>query len=84
MAMLRHPLSNTEYHLLGDGTVRVVGKDGVEGVFNRQGVWISGPRRTADPALCQWIADSSFGGTLKKNPVTLSVGARSSEEKDSK
>lgn len=77
MAMMRHPLSNAEYHSLKDGTVRVIGADGVEGVFSRQGVWISGARRSADSALCQWVADSGFSGTLKKNPVTLSVGSQS-------
>lgn len=58
MTMLRHPLSGTEYHFEADDTVRVVGKNGVEGRFTRHGVWISGARRTADPAMCQWVADA--------------------------
>lgn len=58
MAMLRHPLSKTEYHRNDDNTVRVVGKNGVEGTFTREGVWLFGERRTADPALCQWVADA--------------------------
>ena len=57
MVMMRHPLSGTEYYRNDDNTVRVVGKNGVEGLFTRNGIWISGERRTADPALCQWIAD---------------------------
>lgn len=56
MVMMRHPLSNTEYYRNDDNTVRVVGKNGVEGVFTRHGEWISGERRSADPAMCQWVA----------------------------
>jgi hypothetical protein len=57
MVMLRHPLSKTEYHRNDDGTVRVVGKDGTQGCFSRLGDWISGERRTADAAMCRWVAD---------------------------
>lgn len=60
MAMLRHPLSGTEYHHNDDDTVRVVStKNGKEGNFRRDGSWVSGERRTAaDPALAQWLADA--------------------------
>ena len=60
MAMLRHPLSGTEYHLEDedDCRVRVVGKTGVEGHFSRAGVWIAGERRTADAAMAQWVANA--------------------------
>ncbi|HKT14418.1 MAG TPA: hypothetical protein VJR87_03335 [Allosphingosinicella sp.] len=57
MVMLRHPLSGTEYYRKDDKTVRVIGKNGVEGLFTRRGEWLSGERRSADPALCQWVAD---------------------------
>lgn len=56
MVMIRHPLSRTEYYRNEDGTVLVSGK-GKEGIFNRSGQWLSGVRRTADAALCQWVAD---------------------------
>ncbi len=64
MAMIRHPLNQAEYYRVDDDTVRVVGKDGVEGVFNRRGNWISGEKRTADAALCMYVAD----GFLKDLP----------------
>ena len=53
MVMMRHPLSGTAYYRNEDGTIRVVGKNGVEGRFSRIGNWISGERRTADPGLCR-------------------------------
>lgn len=64
MVMLRHPLSRIEYHLTEDGNVRVIGRDGVEGIFTRAGVWISGERRIADPGLCRWIADAHLRGQI--------------------
>ena len=66
MAMLRHPLSRTEYHRNEDGTVRVVGNNGVEGTFTRSGIWLSGVRRTADPALCQWVADGHLNRAFRR------------------
>lgn len=80
MVMLRHPLSGTEYHRNEDGTVRVVGSNGVEGHFTRQGIWISGARRTADPAMCQWVADGAIAD--RKNAVpnwARPTGTRSQE-----
>lgn len=65
MVMLRHPLSGTEYVRLDDGNVLVRGRDGVEGVFDREAVWISGERRTADPGLCRWVSDGYRGGGVK-------------------
>lgn len=65
MVMLLHPLSGTEYRRLEDGTVLVRGRDGVEGIFDRNAAWISGERRTADPGLCRWVSDGYMGGGLK-------------------
>lgn len=69
MVMCRHPLSGTEYHRNPDGTVRVVGKNGVEGTFTRGGGWLSGERRTADAALCQWVADGHLIRAVRNRPV---------------
>ena len=80
MVMLVHPLSNTEYHRNTDGTVRVVGKNGVEGLFTRDGEWISGERKTADAAMCQWISDACLGSSarLRKSmsPKVTEIDAR--------
>lgn len=65
MVMIRHALSGTEYRRLDDGTVLVRGRDGVEGIFNREAVWISGERRSADPGLCRWVSDGHRGGGIK-------------------
>jgi hypothetical protein len=64
MPRMKHPLSGTEYIRQDDGTVLVQGR-GVEGVFTRQGVWLTGERRSADPGLCSWVADGYTGGGVK-------------------
>ncbi len=52
---LRHPFTNQLYTSLGDGTVRV--EDGARwGRFQRDGQWIEGDLREADPQFCGWIA----------------------------
>jgi hypothetical protein len=59
MVALRHPLSGTLYEQINDppGAVRVVGKDGAEGVFDDSGRHLSGERRTADIGMCRWVAN---------------------------
>lgn len=69
MVMLVHPLSNTEYHRNPDATVRVVGKNGVEGLFTREGDWISGERKMADGAMCQWVSDAYLGSSARLRPL---------------
>lgn len=71
MVMMRHPMSGTEYHRNEDGTVRVVGKNGVDGNFTRLGVWISGERRTADPGLCRWVADGHLSEIDRKRQQAM-------------
>jgi len=56
MAMIRHPLSGAEYHRLDNNKVRVVGRNGVDGVFTRAGDWVSGEKRSADPGMCRYVA----------------------------
>jgi hypothetical protein len=59
MVALRHPLSGTLYERIGDPpcAVRVVGTDGVEGIFDDSARHLSGERRTADIAMCRWVAN---------------------------
>ena len=56
MPKIRHPLSGSVYDLGDDGLV-LVEKDGQTGKFDRDGNWVSGTIRTADPELCRWISD---------------------------
>ena len=56
MVMIRHPLTKAAYRRCDDGLVSVTGIDGVVGIFDRNGHWISGQRRDADAALCLWVA----------------------------
>ncbi len=64
MAMIRHPLNKAEYHRVNENLVRVVSGNGYEGFFDRRGNWVSGDRKSADPALCMYVAD----GFLKDLP----------------
>ena len=59
MVALRHPLSGTLYEQINDppGAVRVVGKDGTEGIFDDSARHISGERQTADIGMCRWVAN---------------------------
>ncbi len=52
----RHPLSGAMYDVGEDGLVRVVTRDGVEGVFTPDGTWVEGELRSADPHFCAWLA----------------------------
>lgn len=80
MVMMRHPLSHTEYHRNEDRTVRVVGKDGVDGTFDRKGRWLSGVRRSADSALCQWVADGHLPPGMALQSPVIKKGTQGSAE----
>jgi len=56
MPTIRHPLSGAIYDLDDAGLV-VVEKQGRVGRFQRDGTWVSGELRVADPELCRWISD---------------------------
>jgi hypothetical protein len=55
MRTIKHPLSGAVYDLEADGTIRVQAKDGRVGKFDKNGVWLDGDVRQADPHLCLWI-----------------------------
>jgi hypothetical protein len=56
MRQRRHALSGALYDVLDDGHVRVTARDGTEGIFTADAVWVSGELRHADPHLCGWLA----------------------------
>jgi hypothetical protein len=51
---IRHPFTRALYEPDGSGGVRVT-KDGTVGRFQRDGRWIEGELREADPELCLWL-----------------------------
>ena len=53
---MQHPLTRLQYERQDDGCVRVSDKNGREGIFDKEGRWIKGDRKQADPAMCMWIA----------------------------
>ena len=79
MVALRHPLSGTCYERIDDpaGAVRVVGTDGVEGVFDDSARHLSGERHTADIAMCRWVANGlSAAERAAKRSAAKRAGAR--------
>ena len=53
---IRHAFTNASYELNADGNVVVTDGD-KQGVFKRDGRWISGELREADPQMCVWVAN---------------------------
>jgi hypothetical protein len=51
---IRHPFTGALYEPLADETV-MVSLEGESGIFERNGQWISGEIREADPHLCGWV-----------------------------
>lgn len=79
MVASHNPLSGTLYEQIpGTTTVRVVGRDGTEGVFDATGRYLSGQRRFAEMTMCRWVADGgrvaallgdADGGRLANAPI---------------
>ncbi len=55
MLGIHHPFTGALYERGEDGTIVVTDGDR-RGVFARDGRWIDGDIREADPHLCGWIA----------------------------
>jgi hypothetical protein len=57
MRKIQHALSRAVYEWAPDdhGPVLVTERDGREGRFDRDGNWVAGEVRRADPELCRWI-----------------------------
>ena len=53
---IRHPLTRLLYERQDDGTVRVSDDTGCAGIFDKEGRWIGGERKNADPLMCVWVA----------------------------
>jgi len=59
---LRHPLTDSVYEDLGDGTVRVTTPEGRSGWFQHDGVWLRGEVREADDHLLGFVGGPQLGG----------------------
>jgi hypothetical protein len=68
---IKHPLSGAVYDLTEDGTIRVVTRDGRTGLFDRNGVWLSGEARHADPHLCVWIGGKELPNRFQQAASAL-------------
>lgn len=55
MAGIIHPFSGATYDSEGGGLVTVTTTDGREGVFRKNGSWVSGEKLDVDPQMCMWV-----------------------------
>ena len=53
---IQHPLTRLYYERMENGCICVCDKSGTCGIFDKEGKWISGERKTADPLMCVWVA----------------------------
>lgn len=53
---IKHPFGGAVYELQADGNVLISDGDS-QGLFRRDGRWISGDLREADPQMCVWISN---------------------------
>lgn len=76
MRRIEHALSGATYEWADDdiGPVQVTDRRGSRGRFDRDGRWVSGDLRTADPELCRWITsggrDAGGAGTRSRRFAT--------------
>lgn len=71
MRKIEHALSRAVYEWAPDdrGPVMVTERDGRQGRFDRDGRWVDGELRSADPELCRWIVSGgkSPGGAAGRS-----------------
>jgi len=83
-ARMTHPVSGDVYTDEG-GNVRV-DSGGKTGLFRRDGSWISGELRQADPMMCIWMAGHNFGDSVPFRNQRLQkdhgVGRRSAADEE--
>jgi hypothetical protein len=68
---IEHALNRAVYEWAEDdiGPVLVTDRQGTHGRFDRDGRWVAGELRTADPELCRWVAS---GGRTAGGPGSRS------------
>ncbi|MEM6709340.1 MAG: hypothetical protein AAF648_11190 [Pseudomonadota bacterium] len=67
MPSITHPFdTDTLYQVTEDGTIRVSNGNSV-GIFTREGVYLSGDLRFADPQLCVWVGNNPDPDTVVYN-----------------
>ncbi len=61
MRKIQHALSGDVYEWADDdlGPVLVTDRRGRQGRFDRDGRWVIGELRCADPELCRWVASGT-------------------------
>ena len=73
-ARFNHPLTQAQYSD-DNGEIRVE-RNGLVGWFSRDGQWIRGVLREADPLMCLWIGGHDFSKSLPMQNTRLHVDTR--------
>ena len=55
MRGMKHPFGRALYEQDGQGDVLVTQPDGTWGRFHRDGSWVEGELKEADPHFCGWV-----------------------------
>jgi len=71
MRTIKHPLSGAVYDLEADGTIRVQAKDGRVGTFDKNGKWLDGDVKQADPHLCLWIGGKELPNRFQQAAAAI-------------
>lgn len=71
MRTIKHPLSGAVYDLEADGTIRVRAKDGRVGTFDKNGNWLGGDVKQADPHLCLWIGGKELPNRFQQAAAAI-------------
>jgi len=71
MRKIEHALSGAVYEWADDdlGPVLVTDREGRQGRFDRDGRWVHGDVRRADPEMCRWIVSGgrASGGAASRS-----------------
>lgn len=72
MYRIASPHGTGEYGQRADGTIEVR-KGGIVGVFDEDGVWLSGELRIAEPGMCRWVSTAGLAQTRHAQSVSAAT-----------
>ncbi len=73
MQGMRHALTGALYEVTEEGLIRVT-YDGETGEFRKDGTWVRGDLRIADPQLCGWLGGPQLPSRYEKLVTTDAEG----------
>lgn len=74
MYRIASPHGTGEYGLCADGTIEVR-KGDIVGIFDDDGVWLSGVLRIAEAGMCRWVSTAGIAQTRHAQSVSAATTA---------